>query len=126
MSFILEQSPTFSWPIVIREVQDGGRHRTHQFEAIFRRLPQSRMEEVQLQYQQMKAAVARDQVVDGIPTRDIAAEILVGWNGITEADGSTPIEFSETAKRQLLEVAMVADVLVTTYFEAHEKARTKN
>ena len=125
MAFVLEQSPTFSHPITIRELQDGGKYRTHQFEAVYRRLPQSRMEEVQLQYQAMKAAAARDQPLDGIPTREIAAEILAGWNGITQPDG-TPVEFSEVAKRQLLEVATVADVLVETYFDAHNKARAKN
>lgn len=125
MAFVLEQSPTFSHPIIIRELQDGGKYRTHQFEAVYRRLPQSRMEEVQLQYQAMKAAAARDQPLDGIPTREIAAEILAGWNGITQPDG-TPVEFSEVAKRQLLEVATVADVLVETYFDAHNKARAKN
>jgi len=125
MAFILEQSPTFKWPIVIREVQDGGRVRTHQFDAIYRRLPQSRMEAVQLQYQAMKAAVTRNEPLDEIPTRAIADEILEGWEGITEADGAAVPVTTET-RRQLLEVATVADVLVTTYFEAHEKARAKN
>lgn len=125
MSFILEQSPTFSWPITIREVQDGGRHRTHSFEAIFCRLPQSRMEEVQLEYQRMKAAAAQDLPLDGIPTREIAAEILAGWRGITDGKGEE-VEFNEASKAQLLEVATVADVLVQTFFEAHDKARQKN
>jgi len=125
MSFILEQSPTFSWPITIREVADGGRHRTHQFEAIFRRLPQSRMEEVQLQYQQMKSAAVHDREIDAIPTREIAGEILAGWTGINNPDGSA-VEFDELAKAQLLEVATVADVLVSVFFEAHDKARAKN
>ena len=125
MSFVLEQSPTFTWPIVIREVQDGGRHRTHQFDAIFRRLPQSRMEEVQLEYQRMKAAAAQDLPLDGIPTREIAAETLAGWKGITDPKGEE-VEFSDASKAQLLEVATVADVLVQTFFEAHDKARQKN
>ena len=125
MAFILEQSPTFKWPIVIREVQDGGRIRTHQFDAIYRRLPQSRMEAVQLQYQAMKSAVARNEPLEEIPTQSIADEILDGWEGITEADG-TPVPVTAETKRQLLEVASVADALVVTFFEAHEKARAKN
>lgn len=125
MAFILEQSPTFSWPITIREVSDGGRHRTHQFEAIYRRLPASRMEEVQLAYQKIKVAAARDQEVDAIPTREIASEILAGWKGITDAAGAE-VEFTAASKAQLLEVATVADVLVATFFEAHDKARAKN
>lgn len=125
MAFVLEQSPTFRWPITIREVQDGGRVRTHQFDAIYRRLPQSRMEAVQLQYQAMKAAASRDQPIEEIPTRAIADEILEGWEGITNPDGS-PVEVSPQTKAQLLEVATVADALVTTFFEAHDKARVKN
>ena len=125
MAFVLEQTPTFRWPITIREVQDGGRVRTHQFEAIYRRLPQSRMEAVQLQYQAIKAAASRNEVIDDIPTRAIADEILAGWEGITNPDGSA-VEVTPEAKAQLLEVATVADVLVTTFFEAHDKARVKN
>lgn len=125
MPFILEQSPTFSYPLVIREVQDGGRIRTHHFEAIYHRLPQSRMEAVQLQYQQLKAAAAQDRPVEEIPTREIAAEILAGWKGITAADG-TEIEYSTTTRDQLLEVPLVAETLVASYFEAFDKARAKN
>lgn len=125
MAFILEQSPTFTWPITIREVQDGGRHRTHQFEAIYRRLPQSRMEEIMVIYQAMKAAIRRDEPIDNLPTREIASEILAGWNGINDATGQ-PVEFNDVTKTQLLEVATVADALVSTFFEAFEKAKVKN
>lgn len=125
MAFILEQSPTFSWPITIRELVDGGRYRTHQFEAVFNRLPQDRMEEVQLAYQKIKVTAARDQEVDAIPTREIAAEILAGWKGISNPDG-TEVECTPATKQQLLKVATVADVLVSTFFEAHDKARAKN
>lgn len=125
MAFILEQSPTFTYPITIRELTDGGRIRTHQFEAIYNRLPASRMEEVQLAYQRLKVAAAKDQEVDEIPTREIAAEILAGWTGITTPDGE-PVEFNAVTKAKLLEVATVADVLVSEFFDAHQKARAKN
>lgn len=125
MAFVLQQSPTFTWPIVIREVTDGGRIRTHQFDAEFLRLPASKMEEVQLVYQRLKCAAARDEELPPLPTRQLASDILVGWRGITEQDG-TEIPYSENAKSKLLEVALVADVLVATYWEAHEKARSKN
>ena len=125
MAFILEQSPTFTWPMTIREVTDGGRVRTHQFTAVFHRLPQSRMEEVQLQYQAIQVAAQNGERIDGLPTRAIADEILAGWEGITTPDGE-PVEMTTETRRQLLEVASVADVLVATFFEAHEKARAKN
>ena len=126
MGFILEQTPSFSWPITIRETQDGGRYRTHTFEAVFKRLPQSRMDEIALDYQRIKSYAARDEVINELPTRAIASEILIGWTGIFEPDNTTQIPYSEDTKAQLLEISTVADVLVTTYIESAEKAKAKN
>ena len=126
MGFILEQTPSFSWPITIRERQDGGRYRTHSFEAVFKRLPQSRMDEITLDYQRIKSRAAKDEVIDSLPTRAIASEILIGWTGIFEPDNTTQIPYSEDSKIELLEIETVADVLVTTYIESAEKAKAKN
>jgi hypothetical protein len=114
MGFILEQTPTFSWPITVRETQDGGRYRTHTFD------------EITLEYQRIKSFAARDEVISELPTRAIASEILVGWTGIFEPDNTTQIPYSEDSKAQLLEISTVADVLVTTYIESTEKAKAKN
>jgi len=126
MGFILEQTPTFSWPITIREQVDSGRYRTHTFEAVFKRLPQSRLEDLAINFQQLRHAVKNDDLIDRIPTREIASEILVGWSGIFEADNTTQIPYSEETKAQLLEVATVAEMLVQTYIESVEKAKAKN
>ena len=126
MGFILEQSPTFSWPITIRERQDGGRYRTHTFDAIFKRLPQSRMDEIVLESQRIKSWAAKDEVISELPTRAIASEILAGWSGIFESDNTTQVPYSEEAKAQLLEIETVADVLVATFIDSAEKAKAKN
>jgi hypothetical protein len=126
MGFVLEQSPSFSWPITIKERQDGGRYRTHNFDAVFKRLPQSRMDEIVLDYQRIKSFAARDEVINELPTRAIASEILVGWSGIFEPDNSTQIPYSEEAKARLLEIETVADVLVATFIDTAEKAKAKN
>lgn len=126
MGFILEQSLTFSWPITIRERQDGGRYRTHTFDAVFKRLPQSRMDEIVLEYQRIKSYAARDEVISELPTRAIASEILAGWSGIFEPDNTTQVPYSEEAKAQLLEIETVADVLVATFIDSAEKAKAKN
>ena len=126
MGFILEQTPTFTWPITVREQVDNGRYRTHTFEAVFKRLPQSRLENLAIDFQQLRYAVKNDQPIDRIPTREIANEILVGWSGIFEPDNTTQIPYTEETKAQLLEVATVAEVLVQTYIESVEKAKAKN
>ena len=125
MSFVLEQSPTFKHPVSIREVLDGGKIRTHQFTAIFNRLTQTRMEEVLMQTSALSAKARRFEEIDDIPFRAIADEILAGWEGITTADGE-PVEMTPTTKAQLLDRVAIADSLVTTFLEAHEKARAKN
>jgi hypothetical protein len=125
MSFVLEQSPTFKHPVSIREVLDGGKIRTHQFTAIFNRLTQTRMEEVLMQTSALGAKARRFEEIDDIPFRAIADEILAGWEGITTADGE-PVEMTPSTKAQLLDRVAIADSLVTTFLEAHEKARAKN
>ena len=126
MGFVLEQTPTFRWPITVRERVDDGRYRSHQFEAVFKRLPQSRLEQVVIEFQRLKVAVKNDEMITEIPIRAIADEILVGWTGIFEADNTTQIPYSETAKAQLLDVETVAETLVETYMSGIEKAKAKN
>ncbi|MEI8251263.1 MAG: hypothetical protein WCF98_08865 [Synechococcus sp. ELA057] len=126
MGFVLEQTPTFSWPITIRERVDNGRYRSHSFEAVFKRLPQSRLEQLAIDFQQIRHAVKNDDLIDRIPTREIANEILVGWSGITEPDNTTQIPYSDESKLQLLEIETVAETLVQTYIESIEKAKSKN
>ena len=125
MSFVLEQSPTFKHPVSIREVLDVGKIRTHQFTAIFNRLTQTRIEEAGMQVSALQAAIRRGEEIKDIPTRQIADEILAGWEGITTADGE-PVEMTASTKAQLLDRAAVADALVETFFEADRKARAKN
>ena len=105
---------------------DNGRYRTHSFEAVFKRLPQSRMEELAIDFQRLRHAVKNDDLIERIPTREIANEILVGWTGIFEPDNTTQIPYSEDSKAQLLEIATVAEMLVQTYIESIEKAKAKN
>jgi hypothetical protein len=106
-------------------VLDGGKIRTHQFTAIFNRLTQTRIEEAGMQVSALQAAIRRGEEIKDIPTRQIADEILAGWEGITTADGE-PVEMTASTKAQLLDRAAVADALVETFFDADRKARAKN
>ena len=126
MGFVLQQTPTFTWPITIKERVDNGRYRSHSFEAVFKRLPQSQLEQLAIDFQHLRHAVKNDELIERIPTREIAHEILVGWSGITEPDNTTQIPYSEETKAQLLEVETVAEMLVQTYIESIEKAKAKN
>lgn len=114
MAFVLKQSDTYSWPIAFDIPVDGGRMQRQTFDGDFRRLSQSRITEIG---QQIKA----DEITDA----DLASEVLVGWSGVTDADGKD-VPFSQKALEQLLDVPMLASAITISYFESLQGAKRKN
>ena len=47
MALVLKDSDSYSWPITYRLPVSGGRREKQEFEAEFKRLPQSRITEIQ-------------------------------------------------------------------------------
>lgn len=113
MAFVLKQSDNYSWPVTIEYPIDGGRFEKHTFDAQFKRLSQSRIEEIM-------AEAVRGDLKDG----EVAAELLVGWSGIM--DGSGEIPFSEKAKDMLLDMPLVSASLVKAWMESLAGAKRKN
>ena len=64
--------------------------------------------------------------MDGTDISDllIADEILVGWEGITDGDKEVP--FTPATKKQVLDIAGLANLLVTEYLEVVAQQKTKN
>ena len=126
MAFVLSQSQSYSWPVVLRLPADGGKREKASFDAVFKRLPQSRINEIQVLVQQrMKAAEKGEDLDNGVTDQSIADEILVGWSGVVDGDGDE-VSFSEAAKAQLLDVPMVAGALIGAYFESLVEQKRKN
>lgn len=122
MSFVLKQSPTYKWPIPLVLPVDGGRREKHTFDGEFRRLPQSRINEViRLARLQERGKVDDEELQDG----DLAREVLAGWSGVTDDDGKE-IPFSEAALGQLLEIPTVAGQIIRAWFDSIEVAKKKN
>lgn len=121
MAFKLSISPTYTWPIKIVLPEDGGHRSVHTFDGQFKRLSQSRIDEIR--------AMVRDQergrVDDDYSDQDAAREILVGWDGVND-DAGKPIAFSEAALGQLLEIPTVAGQIVKAWFESLQEAKRKN
>lgn len=114
MSFTLKRDDRFKWPVSFDVPIDGGKFKRETFDAEFRRLNQSRINEIHAQ--------AR---ADEVNDLDIAREVLVGWDGIKDDDGED-VPFSESAREQLLDVPMLASAIVAKYFESLQGAKTKN
>lgn len=123
MSFVLKQSDSYSWPITLVLPVDGGRREKHTFDGEFKRLPQTRINEII----RLARAMERGRIEEGeeLQDQDAAREVLVGWSGVVDDDGKE-IKFSEASLSQLLEIPTVAAQVVRAWFDSIEVAKRKN
>lgn len=112
--FVLKQSDSYSWPVIVKFPVSGGRHKEEKFDAEFKRVSHSRIRSLQKQIQ-------NDEVTDA----DLAKEVLLGWKGVQDEAGNE-IPFSIENRDQLLDVALVASAIVTSFFESILGAKRKN
>lgn len=123
MAFVLKQSATYTWPITLVLPVDGGRRDKHTFDGEFRRLPQTRINEiVKLAQLQERGKLADD---EELRDQDAAKEILAGWSNVVDDKGEE-VPYSEAALNQLLEIPTVAGQIVRTWFDSLEVAKRKN
>ena len=123
--FILKKEATFTHPIVFYTPGDGGTQKEETFDAVFKIIQQSRINEIGAKAQK-KEKELKEGILDGTDISDlmIADEILVGWDGIT--DGDQPVPFTKATKKQVLDIAGLANLLVTEYLEVVAQQKTKN
>jgi hypothetical protein len=113
MAFVISRSPNYYWPVQIEIPIDGGRFEKHTFDAEFKRLPQSRIEEI------MQAVVGST-----MSDRDVVIEVLSGWKGVT--DGTDELIWSEKNRDILLEIPLVGAGIIKAWMESLSGARKKN
>jgi len=123
MSFVLKQSATYTWPIPLIIPANGGRREKHTFDGEFRRLPQTRINEIV----RMAKAMDRNRNNDGeeLEDQDAAKEVLAGWSGVVD-DDNKEIPFSDSALTQLLEIPTVAGQIIRAWFDSLDVAKRKN
>lgn len=123
--FILKKEATFTYPIVYFQPADGGTKLKQTFDAIFKILPQSRINELSLLVEKKKKELEQG-ITDGVDIDDgkVADEILVGWEGI-ELD-EKPFPNTVENKKMLLDQVGLSLLLVEKYFEEIVKQKEKN
>lgn len=123
MAFVLKQSATYTWPITLIIPMDGGRRDKHTFDGEFRRLPQSRINEII----RLARAAERGRLNDDeeFLDQDAAKEILAGWSGVVD-DDAKEVPYSESALAQLLDIPTVAGQIVRAWFDSLDVAKRKN
>ena len=112
--FVLSQSESYTWPVTVEFPVDGGRFDKQNFDAEFRRLPQSRIREI---WELIQGGDLNDD--------ELCNEVLTGWDGIQDAKGNA-VPYSEKAKVDLLNVPLVAAAIVSSWLDSLSKAKRKN
>jgi hypothetical protein len=118
MAFVLKQSATYTWPVPLLIPVDGGRREKHSFDAEFKRLPQTRIDEII----KLARAVELGRSDETEELSQVPREILVGWHGITDDDGKE-VPFSESALNQLLQIPTIPGQIVQAWFESMAVAK---
>ena len=100
---------------------DGGRYEKQTFNALFNRLAQTRINEIQDLFR------AKQRGDDGIELTDqsVADEVLAGWSNVTDEDGEEVL-FTAATKAELLNIPAVASAIVVSYFESVTGNKSKN
>lgn len=113
----LAQKDTFTWPITVEIPADGGKFEKHVFTAEFRRLPRSEID-----------VLMRDVGESNDPERataNIVDQILLGWNGVVDADGQ-PVPFSDEARNQVLDIHPVRNCVFQAWVDSLKAGARKN
>ena len=125
MSFVLKSSSSYTWPVTFYQPENGTR-KEQSFDALFKQLPQTRINEIQVLVQKrVKSIQDGEEDTSGITDQSIANEVLVGWEGIEDGEGA-PVPFSNKIKKQLLDKPMLASAVIESYFDSLVKAKEKN
>jgi len=114
MTFILAQKPSYTWPVKYTAAGDNGKTQSSDFLAEFKRLPQSRLDEI---YQRAQTETIDDEA--------FIAEILLGWSGIKDADGQD-VPFNDLHRRVLLDLPGMRAAIVDAFFHSIRGAPRKN
>ena len=125
MSFVLKSSSSYSWPVTFYQPENGTR-KEQSFDALFKQLPQTRINEIQVLVQKrVKSIQDGEEDTTGVTDQSIADEVLVGWEGIEDGEGA-PVPFSNKTKKQILDIPMLASAIIESYFDSLVKAKEKN
>lgn len=115
MSFVLQQSPNYYWPVRVLIPTDGRREQ-FTFTAKFNRLKQSRIKEL------FELSKAEDDTISDV---ELLGEILGGWDDVVD-DAGKPVPFTKVTLEQMAELPTVAGQIAKAYFESLAEAKRKN
>lgn len=113
MAFVLKQSDSYVWPVKVELPGDGGKFETSTFDVEFKRLSQTRINDIVAQGQS-----------EALTDRQCCEELVIGWRGVS--DGAADIPFSQKALGDLLDIAAVEKAILAAWAESLAGAKRKN
>lgn len=123
MPFELDKGDTYQWDVPLEEPANK-RAKPEKFVAVFRRLTQDRINEINEAIRQRMIAARAGESVDGmIDDIAIADEVLAGWSDITS--GGSQVPFSEELKQELIHRAQFAAAIVNAWNDSLLSGRKK-
>jgi hypothetical protein len=111
---ILGRQDSFKWPVKFRKPVDGGTFENTEFIAQFKRLPQSRLDEI-------SQAIGDGGLTDAV----LVDEVLCGWADVKDLDGND-VPYNAVTRAQLLDEAGVRAALIRAYMDALAGGARKN
>lgn len=112
--FKLDLSEDYPYPVKVEVQGANGKTRTDTFVARFKRLPQSEIDDI------VKRSAAGE-ILDS----DVAAQVLVGWDGVCDSNGDE-IVFSDSARDRILDFFPVRPAVISAWFASLQGAKAKN
>lgn len=112
--FVISQKTTYSWPVQVEFPTDGGKTERQTFDAEFTRMSQTRINEI-------RALIEKNEITD----TELAAEVLVGWQGVNDGNGDA-VPFTEGSRDRLLDVPLVAGAVVMAWLGSLTGVKRKN
>lgn len=123
MGFKLSTASSYPWRVAGRLAGES-----YTFTAEFAFLDQERIDYLLVASAKRAALLKRgedDPDLAGVTARAIAAEVLVGWSGVT-GDDDESVEFSAAAAARFLQIQGVAAAITEAWGESLEGAKVGN
>ena len=123
MGFKLSGATSYEWKVAGKLANES-----YSFTAEFAFLDQERIDYLLVASAKRAALLKRgedDPELEGVNHRTIAAEVLVGWDGVTDDDGE-PVDFTAASADKFLRIQGVARAVCDAWAESLEGAKRGN
>lgn len=104
--FKLDFSDSYKYPVSVDYIDASGIKRSGKFTGEFKRLSQEEREDLMRQW-----------VEKTLTDREVAGLVLVGWEGLADADGA-PFPYGEEAKSAVLNATEVVMAVLAAWNDA--------